>query len=76
MEGLLDGLWPWIDNGPTDYDHDDYFGFNNGVGCGKRKVEIPVHRFKFMNFHSICFLVFCSSTKSLVSHESHGTRRR
>lgn len=36
MEGLLDGHGLI-----TDGDHDYYFGFNNGVGYGKRKVKIP-----------------------------------
>ena len=30
------------------------------LDVGKRKVKIPVYRFKFMNFHSIYFLDLCS----------------
>jgi len=59
-------------------DHNDYYflGFNDGVGCGEIQVEIPIYRFKFMKSHSIHFLLFRSSTNTLVSHKSHGTRRR
>jgi len=49
----------------ADDDHDYYFlGFNNGVGCGKIKLAIPIYRFGFMKFHSIHFLVLRSSTDS------------